>query len=76
MEKNKKINRRGSPFEIMISLGFLAIFVAMAIFGAIYLDISFLIGFCIGGITFLLLFLTWIMCQELIESREPKLKII
>ena len=49
MEKNEKENRRGSYFQIMIPLAFLAAFVAMTIFGAIYIDYSFLIGFCIGG---------------------------
>ena len=67
MEKNEKENRRGSYFQIMIPLGFLAGFVAMTIFGVIYMDYSFLIGFCIGRVTIFLIFLTWVLYQELMS---------
>ncbi len=66
MEKNERKNRRGSYFQIMISLGFLAGFAALTIFGAINLDNSFLIGFCIGVVIIVLIFSTWKLYRELI----------
>ncbi|KKL53003.1 hypothetical protein LCGC14_2279790 [marine sediment metagenome] len=45
-------------YDLMVSLGFLVIFVVMAILGIIYLDYNFLIGFISGGAVLLLLFIS------------------